>query len=747
MAIRGCLLLTNYRLCFLAYLPSTAELRRAHAEQQSSSGTADKDEHPHGPHHLILKKGPSTEHRPGWAPRRRVWVELAVDSISMYPSSEQLYTPLSTVRFDDVEELHAIDWRKSTYVSFRADGKERSLEFSTEEAALIWRKEIEAALWRYRHTAEKVSVSLPLPRIKAIDQFSFLSFAACVNIVAHDEAQTSSTPVTEETPSTPSASSDDSGGSGSKDTLEVTFGLTNPSLHLRSPLEQALTKFRPIRQRLGYEHVSFLSPRPEILLDGPMTADKDGAHKDDEDEANAASSGGGEGAAENSAAVKAARENGDEVTAVRAARFIHKFSLRDDPKLRVFKANIVRTLPALGSLSIGADYLCFWRRRPTGIADTKLRIPLSDVLSAEPSRAFRWHHYGLTLHIRGHPDLYFELFSKAERADALLVLEQATAESKHAAEERDAPQPETDQHQKGAHHFRTLTHNAHQRFLASMTQHPTMSHGALNLAPKIINAQAESILRVAPMRICVSVIGSRGDVQPFIALGKGLIEQGHTVCIVSHPEYEKWVRSHGIDFRSAGGDPGALMKLAVEHRLFSPAFFRESVGKFRAWLDELLREVMEGCYDADMIIEAPQAMAGIHVAERLGVPYMRAFTVSGRVRGVYAFILGPSIHTPFRHHPDALDTHVRLPSGILGAACRHGYVVQQSVVLALRQRLLEGNVRPDQPLAQAHAWPQVDRPDQAEPERRALRLQLQRVGRAGAERLGRPHLCQRVLVP
>ena len=72
-------------------------------------------------------------------------------------------------------------------------------------------------------------------------------------------------------------------------------------------------------------------------------------------------------------------------------------------------------------------------------------------------------------------------------------------------------------------------------------------------------------------------IGSRGDVQPYIALALGLMDMGHRVTIVTHAEYKEWIEGKGVAHRTAGGDPGALMKLSVEHKMFSPQFFKESL--------------------------------------------------------------------------------------------------------------------------------------------------------------------------
>lgn len=53
--------------------------------------------------------------------------------------------------------------------------------------------------------------------------------------------------------------------------------------------------------------------------------------------------------------------------------------------------------------------------------------------------------------------------------------------------------------------------------------------------------------------------------RPYIALCRGLIAEGHTATIVTHDEYKDWIEGFGVNHRAAGGDPGALMKLSVEH--------------------------------------------------------------------------------------------------------------------------------------------------------------------------------------
>ena len=131
----------------------------------------------------------------------------------------------------------------------------------------------------------------------------------------------------------------------------------------------------------------------------------------------------------------------------------------------------------------------------------------------------------------------------------------------------------------------------------------------------------------ASMKITCLTIGSRGDVQPYIALCKGLMAEGHKPRIATHAEFQGWVESHGIEFARVEGDPAELMRLCIENGTFTFAFLREANATFRGWLDELLDSAYEACIGSDLLIESPSAMAGIHIAEKLQIPYFRAFTM------------------------------------------------------------------------------------------------------------------------
>ena len=73
--------------------------------------------------------------------------------------------------------------------------------------------------------------------------------------------------------------------------------------------------------------------------------------------------------------------------------------------------------------------------------------------------------------------------------------------------------------------------------------------------------------RVPKLNIVIMVIGSRGDIQPFLRLGKVLKEQhGHRVRIATHPAFKEFVEKDSqLEFFSVGGDPAELMAFMVKN--------------------------------------------------------------------------------------------------------------------------------------------------------------------------------------
>ena len=66
------------------------------------------------------------------------------------------------------------------------------------------------------------------------------------------------------------------------------------------------------------------------------------------------------------------------------------------------------------------------------------------------------------------------------------------------------------------------------------------------------------------MRITLLAHGSRGDVQPYVALGAGLRQAGHTVRLAAPEMFRTFVEEHGLEFAPLAGDPTRLAQDLVE---------------------------------------------------------------------------------------------------------------------------------------------------------------------------------------
>jgi UDP:flavonoid glycosyltransferase YjiC (YdhE family) len=142
------------------------------------------------------------------------------------------------------------------------------------------------------------------------------------------------------------------------------------------------------------------------------------------------------------------------------------------------------------------------------------------------------------------------------------------------------------------------------------------------------------------LNIVIQVVGSRGDVQPFIALGNELQQHGHRVRIATHNVFEKFVRDSDLEFYPIGGDPSELMAYMVKNPGLIPQMNSLRAGDIqrkRAMVAEMLQGCWESCIEddpvaktpfvADAIIANPPSFAHVHCAQALGIPLHLMFTM------------------------------------------------------------------------------------------------------------------------
>jgi sterol 3beta-glucosyltransferase len=137
------------------------------------------------------------------------------------------------------------------------------------------------------------------------------------------------------------------------------------------------------------------------------------------------------------------------------------------------------------------------------------------------------------------------------------------------------------------------------------------------------------------MRIAVHTLGTRGDVQPYLALAGELAARGHSVSIAGPAQFEAFVAGHGIRFHALPGEFLALLDSAEGKAAmaggngFSAGF--KLLGRFRPLMRKLLDAEADHAraFKPEVIVHHPKSMAGPHLAELLGCPALLASPLPG----------------------------------------------------------------------------------------------------------------------
>jgi sterol 3beta-glucosyltransferase len=311
-------------------------------------------------------------------------------------------------------------------------------------------------------------------------------------------------------------------------------------------------------------------------------------------------------------------------------RFRDHFALPPTEKLQAtYFGYLQRVLPLYGKIYISDRSFCFRSLLPG--SRTKVVLPLKDIENVDKEKGFRFGYSGLVIVIRGHEEIFFEFGQPDTRDDCAVTLLQNLETMRYLKESGLLSLEEKESADNAVAEHKALQQARQEGFADYEIKMPKANEEVRNEAPPILfDDPRASILNFKPMeslRITCLTIGSRGDVQPYIALCKGLIAEGHKPRIATHAEFRGWVESHGIEFAPVEGDPAELMRICVENGMFTYSFLKEASSTFRGWLDELLKSSWKACQNTDILIESPSAMGGIHIAEALRIPYFRAFTM------------------------------------------------------------------------------------------------------------------------
>jgi sterol 3beta-glucosyltransferase len=145
-------------------------------------------------------------------------------------------------------------------------------------------------------------------------------------------------------------------------------------------------------------------------------------------------------------------------------------------------------------------------------------------------------------------------------------------------------------------------------------------------------------------RILILTIGSRGDVQPYIALEKGLITRGHKVRLATLSKFSQLVREAGIEFAPLDAGTLQILDTPEGQSVLSTGLIRNGaklIRRIRPILEPLLDNAWSAAQGIDLIVIQPLALAGNSIAEKLEIPGVFAIpsplgASASRLRGAVA---------------------------------------------------------------------------------------------------------------
>jgi len=129
------------------------------------------------------------------------------------------------------------------------------------------------------------------------------------------------------------------------------------------------------------------------------------------------------------------------------------------------------------------------------------------------------------------------------------------------------------------------------------------------------------------MTITILTAGTRGDTQPYIALGLELKKSGHNVRITASESFEEFIRSFGLDFYPVKGDVSSIAssEFAKDARnADNPLKFFFSFNKLKSFFLDMQKDFFHGSQGSDAIVYHPGVVIGYFIAQHLKIPAILA---------------------------------------------------------------------------------------------------------------------------
>jgi sterol 3beta-glucosyltransferase len=148
------------------------------------------------------------------------------------------------------------------------------------------------------------------------------------------------------------------------------------------------------------------------------------------------------------------------------------------------------------------------------------------------------------------------------------------------------------------------------------------------------------------MKITILTAGSRGDTQPYIALGLALQKAGHSVRVVTFENFRNLVEGGGLEFYPVQGDVVQVSRSELGREAMSPdnpLKVMRSFNQLKKLVGALQQDFYNACIGADAVVYHPGAAIGYFIAQEQKIP---------------AILATPYAFTPTSDYPSLLFYHL-----------------------------------------------------------------------------------------
>lgn len=147
------------------------------------------------------------------------------------------------------------------------------------------------------------------------------------------------------------------------------------------------------------------------------------------------------------------------------------------------------------------------------------------------------------------------------------------------------------------------------------------------------------------MQVTIIAVGSRGDVEPYVALGNGLKQAGHAVHVLGSQDFRDAITAHGLTYFDIGGSIQSVAQ-GMQDLLEGGNFLKilSSMGPAaQGMVSQAVVSGLAACDGSDLVIAGLGGFSvGLALSEKLGIPFVPAYLYPFTPTREFASVLLPS---------------------------------------------------------------------------------------------------------